>query len=71
MTQCTIKYAMAASCESGKLDHPYPYLDTEQRDSYSNSGFFVYSPSAPRVEHYMSLLTNRRLGTVAFPTRIY
>ncbi|KAG2005117.1 hypothetical protein GB937_009076 [Aspergillus fischeri] len=66
------KYTMAVSPESGKLDHPYPYLDTEQRNPYFNSGFFVYSPSTEDFEHYISLLEeSERLGTTAFPTKIY
>jgi alpha-N-acetylglucosamine transferase len=61
------KYTMAASPESGKLDHPYPYLDTEQRDSYFNSGFFMYSPSAQLFEHYMSLLKESEIWYHGFP----
>ncbi|GIJ84939.1 hypothetical protein Asppvi_003794 [Aspergillus pseudoviridinutans] len=58
---------MAASPESGKLDHPYPYLDTEQRDSYFNSGFFVYSPSTQLFGHYMSLLNESETWYHGFP----
>ncbi|KAF4209904.1 hypothetical protein CNMCM5878_004993 [Aspergillus fumigatiaffinis] len=61
------KYTMAASPESGKLDHPYPYLDTEQRGSYFNSGFFVYSPSTQLFEHYMSLLKESEAWDRGFP----
>jgi len=39
------KFVMAATPESGEIDHAYPYFDANHEKSYFNSGLFVYSPS--------------------------
>jgi alpha-N-acetylglucosamine transferase len=49
-------FVMAATPESGEIDHPYPYFDTNNEKSYFNSGLFVYSPSREIFAHYLNIL---------------
>ncbi|KAN0083887.1 Nucleotide-diphospho-sugar transferase [Elaphomyces granulatus] len=58
-------FLMAATPESEKWDHAYPYTDSTI--SYFNSGFFVYSPSREIFNHYMNILGKPDLFFHWFP----
>ncbi|KAJ5167898.1 uncharacterized protein N7482_003492 [Penicillium canariense] len=61
------QYILAASPESHRKDHTYPFLDSDHTASTFNSGLFIYSPSVEIFQYYMTLVDHPELYYTGVP----